>query len=276
MLTALSIENRQGKNAFARLFNLVRGNSAYASINSARGVALRHVHYINRTGKVDWNRLGRIIDSGRKGILCSDEVVFPEDSGFTRFENGEFKSRLCVNLGLFVENRLGGRVPLAFYDPRGENTALIKDVVSCCGDVTVVTDNLTLYNERCEELTGELGASVHCSENRALLGNCPLVLAPTRINGLLPLSDEAVVLTSAPPTVCVHGFVYFDYSFRMPNFFDRIKPDDLSEEYFAGALYSRAYQRELGSIVPTSCSNLTSSQTASSIEKYLLRKNAVV
>jgi hypothetical protein len=55
----------------------------------------------------------------------------------------------------------------------------------------------------------------------------------------------------------------------MPNKFDSIKPKELSEEYFAGALYTKARQYELGSIVPTSCRNYSSTQTTMSICKYL-------
>ena len=270
MLTALNVEERLSGSFFGRLFDRLRGNSVSISINSARGVALRQINYINRTGKVEWGKILRLADSGRDAVLCGEDVILPPESGLKRFDNIEFKARLCVNLGLYIESKTGGEIPAAFYDPRGSFSGLFGDVVRGCREVTVITDNLSLYNDVCDKLAQDTGASPCCSENRSLLTGFSLVLAPAPIVNLLPLSGETIVLTSAAPTVCVPGFVYFDYSFRMPNMFDRIKPDNLSEEYFAGALYSRAYQRELGGIVPSSCSNLTSSQTVSSIEKFLL------
>ena len=55
----------------------------------------------------------------------------------------------------------------------------------------------------------------------------------------------------------------------MPNGFDALKPDELSEEYFCSALYTLGAQYELGSIVPLNCCGKYGSQTVNSLSELL-------
>jgi hypothetical protein len=57
----------------------------------------------------------------------------------------------------------------------------------------------------------------------------------------------------------------------MPNGFAKIKPSELDEEYFCSALYVLEKQHQLGTIIPISCSNSSSSQTVKSICDYLVK-----
>lgn len=266
MLTALTIENLQGDKWYKRLYNVLRGNSLRVEINSARGVALRHIIYINRTGRVDWLRLNSVVGSQRNHLLCGEDIALPGDLGFRRFDNRDFKIKLAGNLGIYVLSRLEDKdIAVGLYDPCGEQGELLGDIVRYTSNAVAVSDNTEAYSLLGEKICCDTGATVQATDNRSRLGDCRLVIAPEQIRETLPLRSDAVVLSSQPPTVCTPGLVYYDYRFRMPNKFDTIKPRELSEEYFAGALYTKARQYELGSIVPTLCCNFGSTQTIPSI-----------
>ena len=274
MLTALTIKNAVPKNCFGKVFNTIRGNSINVEIKSARGVVLRDIVYINRNGKVNWYELDREIGAQRNRLLCSENILFPKNLGFKRFENIEFKIQLACNLGVYTLSKLKSEIPeinVGVYDKDANCTNLLEELINYSGNIFVVTDRKEKYEETAEKIALSEGAVVSVSENRGALSDCPLVIAPVQINESLPVSGGAIVLTSFAPTVCVTGLVYFDYHFRMPNMFDKIKPESLSCEYFAGALYTQGRQYELGSIVPTTCSNYSSSQTPRSICDYLIR-----
>lgn len=274
MLTALTIESVKTGKWYKKVFNKLRGNSIITEIKSARGVALRDIRYINRNGVVDWYALDSVIGAQRNHILCNDSVIFPENMGFKRFENTEFKRRLACNLGLFVLSKIKSEIPdlkVGVYDGGTDCSPLISELVNYCGNIQLVTDNPEQYDDMAETVLSDTGIVVNVSENRETLSDCPLIIAPARIDESLPVSGSSIVLTAFAPTVCVTGLVYFDYYFRMPNMFDRIKPESLRNEYFAGALYTKGRQYELGSIVPTTCSNYSSSQTPKSICEYLVR-----
>ncbi len=274
MLTALTIKKEESRKWYKKLFNYVRGNSLYSEIKSARGVVLRDITYICRNGTVNWYALDSEIGAQRNHLLCDDSIVFPKNMGFKRFENTDFKRRLACNLGIYILSKLKGELPdikTALYDPAGECPDALKGIVNFCGNINVVSDNAEAYEGISEELMDESGASVFISGKRDNLSDCALIIAPCRISESIPASGGAIVLTSFAPMVCTSGLVYFDYHFRMPNMFDRIKPESLSCEYFAGALFTKGRQYELGSIVPTTCSNFSSSQTPRSICDYLIR-----
>ena len=273
MLTALSIENQTSEIWYKKIFNKLRGDSVCVDIRSARGVALRHITYLSRNGTVNWVRLSKLIGAQRNHLLCGDDILLPADMGFRRFDNKAFKIQLASNLGVFVLSKLQNKVSglsVGIYDLGGDCTRLLPELVRYTDNLTVITDNLDDYNSAANAVSEDIGAVVQVTDNRARLMECALIIAPEQINELLPLSGNVIVLTISAPTVCTPGLIYYDYHFRMPNMFDRIKPVDLSAEYFAGALYTKARQYELGSIVPTACSNYASSQTYRSICEHLM------
>lgn len=274
MLTALTVKNVIPKNCLEKIFNRLRGNSIKIEIKSARGVVLRDIVYINRNGKINWYALDSEIGAQRNQLLCTDNILFPKNSGFKRFENIEFKIQLACNLGVYVLSKLKSEIPdikVGVFDKNACCTNLLEELINYSANIVVVTDYKDEYENTAERIAFSEGAVVSVSENRDALSDCPLVIAPGQINESLPVSGGAIVLTAFAPTICVTGLVYFDYHFRMPNMFDELKPESLSCEYFAGALYTKGRQYELGSIVPTTCSNFSSSQTPRSICDYLIR-----
>lgn len=274
MLTALTIEKAKAEKWYLKILNKIRGNSICTVIRSARGVAVRDVKYICRNGSVNWYELDREIGIQRNHLLCSENIVFPDNMGFKRFENTEFKIRLTCNLALYILSKLKGEIPdlkVGIFDCGVNCVNLLNEITKYCSDISVVSSNPDEYEKTAEKITEETGIGIYLTDKTSVLEKCAFIIAPGQIRENLPVSGGAVILTSFPPTVCVPGLVYFYYHFRMPNMFDKIKPKSLSCEYFAGALYTNGRQYELGSIVPTTCANFSSSQTPRSICEYLVR-----
>ena len=270
MLTALTIKNETSKKWYKKIVNKLKGNSVDVQLKSARGVSLRHITYTDRKGKIDWTRLNAMIGNQRNHLLCSEQIILPSKIGFRRFQNNEFKTRLASNLAIYILSKLDDKnIKVGLYDLKGEYTEILPYLVKYSANSVVVTENSTAYEYEVNNIYEETGATVQLTSNRIHLMDCPIVIAPEQICETLPLSGDTIVLSVSPPTVCTAGLVYYNYHFRMPNQFAEIKPPELSEEYFCGALYTKAGQFELDSIVPTICSNPISTQTRASILDYL-------
>lgn len=275
MLTALTINNVISNKWYQKLLSRLRGNSIRTEIKSARGVVLRHITVDKRYEPLDWELLDSIIGAQRNHLICSDSIILPAELGFKRFDDSYFRSLLSLNLTLKVIAGLKNKVELSYalYDPDGDFPEFIAEASRYCGDVSVITDYPEKFEDAVSRAADDIGSSVQVSDNRDRLMNCSLVTAPQQIREPLPLRGNSVVLTGKAPTTCVPGLVYFDYHFRMPNMFDRLKPSELSEVYFSAALFTKARQRELGSIVPLTCFNYSSSQTARSLCEYFANKD---
>ena len=269
MLVALTVKRQEPKSYIEKLINRVRGDRIVTEINSVGGVALRDITYISRTDKINYEKLASALGESQN-ILCEKNTVLP--SGFCRFENREFKSLLSINLGVFILSELkksGVDLPVGFYDPEGVWGDHLKRLSRYNNNILAVTDNLTRYDKISEEILSGSGAVIIVTDNRHRLADCKIIIAPDGISEPLCCLGNTVVLAGEKPSLSLPCVCYYDYSFRTPNTFASLKPARFSAEYFSGALFSLARQYELGSVVPTSCSNDAFSQTLASLVKYL-------
>lgn len=270
MLVALNVKNQFPKSFLKKLFNKVRGDRIVTQINNVGGVALRDITYIKRKGKINFEKLSSALGETRS-ILCNEGVVLPE--GFSRFENREFKSLLSINLGVYVLNELkkaGEDLHVVFYDPEGLYGEHLSRLSRVNNSLTVVTNKVEQYSEISENILNDSGAVVSVTDNRLRLMDCRLVIAPEGVREPLTTLGNTVILSGEKPALTLSGVCYYEYSLRTPNSFAALKPARFSAEYFSGALYSLARQYELGSIIPTSCSDSAHSQTPASLVKYLI------
>lgn len=271
MLTALSVNVPERAEGLKRLRNRLRRDRVDVQVSRARGVSLRHITYTSYSGEVRLDRADRLIGAQRSQLLCSEKLVFPMSSGYRRFYSWSFSARLCANMALETLRLCpsAARLRCGIYDPKGvASDYLLQSLAYCVNPVVIDGDN-EIYSLARERALTELGAPVTVTRNLSELERCGFVLAPTGIDVPLKLSPDAVVLTSGEPSTPVSGEVYYKYRFRMPNGFDALKPDELSEEYFCSALYTLGAQYELGSIVPHNCCGKYGSQTVNSLSELL-------
>ncbi|MBQ5398798.1 MAG: hypothetical protein IIU14_05090 [Ruminococcus sp.] len=274
MLTALTINEIKSDKWYINLLERLRGNSVKTEIKSARGVVLRHITVDKRCERLDWELLDSIIGAQRNHLICSDSIILPKELGFKRFDDSRFRSLLSLNLTLKVISKLKNKLDLSFalFDPEGDFPYFVPEASRYCSDIVAVTDNPEKYEQAVQTAADDNGASIQLTQSRDRLMDRTLITSPAQIREPLPLPGDSVTLTGKAPTVCLAGLVYFDYHFRMPNMFDRLKPSELSEVYFSAALFTKARQHELGSIVPTTCFNFSSSQTPRSLCEFIAGK----
>lgn len=272
MLTALTIIDKRQSRWYKRLINFIRGDSIKLIINTARGVTVHRIIYINRKDNINWNKISSLAGEQKSCIICKSDVVFPDDMGFVRFRSYDFEERISVNMAIFVIKQVYKILPklkVGLYDPDGSYCDALAGIVKYTSDIKVVTSNKENYEDVMDRIMEEYGAVVVTSDNIDSISDCHIVIAPKKIEEIIPIRQKALVLTGQRPAVCLGGLVYYRYCFRMPNKFERIKPAEISDEYFTSVLYSKAKQYNLGTIVPAMCRNDSSVQTLNSLVSYV-------
>ena len=253
MLTALSVKV-PARQKWDGLRKRLRRDRVEVETRQARGVTLRHVTYISYSGQLRLDKLDSAIGSRREGLLCSDKLIFPRQSGYRRFYSTAFSSRLCTNfaLGLLQGCKSAAGLRVALYDPEAYCADYLFSLLEVCSDVAVVTSCFEPYFYVADRALNELGAVALVTKNRGELKNRDVIIAPRPVVEAVCFDSSALVFTVSPPGENTGGTVFWRYHFRMPNGFAQLKPEELGEEYFCSALYTLGAQYELGSIMPLS------------------------
>lgn len=187
-------------------------------------------------------------------VLCEKEDwIFPKNSPFARFSGRELMAPLSINAGVAVLSRSclpPKEVRVGLYDPQARWMPALRRLLFLSSNLTVLTEDVELYEFECRRLMEEYGASVRVGDSCGMLSRCGVVLAPGRINRALPLQGDALVFTGAPPGACVSAMVYDDYLLKLPRELLEMKPDFLSDTYFAKAVYSLCRRKSLRHLTP--------------------------
>ena len=269
MLTSLNIIAPEYKNAFAGAIGRLRGDSITEEITRG-AVGLRRITYIKRGAEPKPNKLYKRLGKNAV-VLCSESTRLPE--GITRFCSDSFSGRLCVNMALETLRRLDSpeELRLGIYDPEAAEADFLFEALKLCRSPVAVTCDILPY-DRIRRLALELlGASAMITRNTRELGDCDLIVAPTRICVPLPIKRSAVVLTAGAPYVGLSGRIYGSYEPILPEPLERLRPPELGAEYFGSALYTLCGMFRLGSLVPTGCVSLDGRdrQTVESLRNLL-------
>ena len=97
MITSLNVVFPEKCGKIRGFFNRLRGDKVCVEIKRARGVSVKQLTYICRRQKVNLNKIDRAIGNQRTRLLCCEEMIFPNDSGYKRFYSPLFSARLCTN-----------------------------------------------------------------------------------------------------------------------------------------------------------------------------------
>lgn len=270
MLTVLTVEDRV-QERMSKFRKLLCANVLKVEEKNYRGIVIRYIRYINRKGKVNWDKISRKAGEGReKLIYCGDEAV-PKDVGIDIFSPHEFRGRLCANMGLGIL-RIMERVPkslrVGIYDPKGEVSDLAEHLLRFTDNLVVVTKNRKIYETQANRLMWDMGAVLRVSLRPSTLSTCGLIIAPCVLDvPFIPMS-KSVVLTCAAPKVSLKCLVYHKYSLNLPQELSALCPDSIDTDIFAAGLYSLCRFYALGSAMPFACSSLNDTQTTEDLSKY--------
>ncbi len=271
MLTVLTIDNRIYRGKGGKLLGAVSHNSLKVQVRKDP-VAIRHLRYINRRGKINWNKIAKAAGQGRARLIYSGEFPVPEDTGIKVFEPFELRQRLCGNMALAVLDVMRDvpkKLRIGLYDPQGEYADLPEHFLKYTDNLIVVTKNYNVYREQADRLLTETGAVLCVSPHISLLSTCGFIISPSVIDTVFTPQTSALVLSSVKPSVPLSCRVYYKYSFHLEKSLMELKPQGLDTEIFAGGLYSFCGFYALGSLVPLVCSSDRDTQTTLSLRRYL-------
>lgn len=272
MLTALSVVVPTEKNKFQKLLHKLKKDKVDIKIERARGVFLKHIIYTSYSKSLRLEILDEAVSGQRSRLLCGSNITFPADSHYKRFESSSFSSRLCTNMAIQILRKCKDTdLKIGIYDTEGLQSDALIWMLRHCSDIVVFTRNPEPYLKANQDALDEIGASAIITKSVEELENCNMIIAPSEIRDNLNVNKECILLTISKPAINFDCQLYYRYHFKMPNGFDRIKPEELDEEYFCSALYTLANQYELGTIVPLTCRNAQVSQTINSLVAQLTK-----
>lgn len=267
MLTFLTVQRTQTK----RL--LPFRNKIFLELKSAEGVDIKHIKYIHRHGKIQWDKIRKLSGDEAKRILAKEDLPLPENSGLGRFYCLELKSRLCLNMAIEVLKNLRdfkGGFKVAIFDTDGRIADGAGALLRFTENLTVVTRMTGMYNAEAERLMQESGAVLSVSRRMKSLSDAQLIIVPQKLETQLPVEKSAVILTVAPPAVSQRCGVYYKYYFNLSEELIKLLPEGFDAEYLASALYTLCGRYDLGSLVPQATKGEGNAHTLVSLSKYLM------
>ena len=168
MITSLNVVFPEKCGKIRGFFNRLRGDKVCVEIKRARGVSVKQLTYICRRQKVNLNKIDRAIGNQRTRLLCCEEMIFPNDSGYKRFYSPLFSARLCTNMALFALSKFDTpeRLTVGIYDPDAQCTDLVSFVLKYTGNACIITDNEDVFYDELNTIAEETGALslIHISE----------------------------------------------------------------------------------------------------------------
>ena len=157
---------------------------------------------------------------------------------------------------------------IGLFDPDGENSDLPAFLLDCTRNLTVVTYAPEIYSPCADMMLEEKGAVFSLSSNIGDLENCDFVIALEPIREKIYPKGNCVIISSDKPSVPLQCQCYWDYSVDVPEQYKKLRPKDVPEITFCGALFELCGVYELGSQIPLVCRNSTTAHTAASMGTY--------
>ncbi len=267
MLTFLSVENPERK----RFFSLK--NKISLELKSAEGIDVKHVKYIHRRGKIRYDKIRKLCGEEAGRLLTKEDLDLPEGSDLRRFYCDELKVRLCLNMAIEVLKDLKAfseKISVAIYDPDGKIADGAGALLRYTRSLTAVSRMTGMYSAEAERVMEECGAVLNVSRRMKSLAEAKLIIAPVKLQSLLPVEKSAVILTVAPPSVSQRCPVYYKYYFNLSEELIKLLPEGFDAEYLASALYTLCGRYDLGSTVPQAVKGEGTAHTLVSLSKYLM------
>lgn len=243
MITALTIKHEQPnglKEKLRALFspyeiNIKRINDDYL------GLELLHITYIQKSGKVRFNKIKKSVNADFHETLCSNSLSLPRKLGFKRFDNPMYIRRLCVNAAeSYIKglNRNPNELRISLFDPSGRFSFAAERLIKYTNSLQVATNAMKFYQSENERFMREYGATIFLHSNFYDIVPCDVLIAPQTITMPISCGSTMTIFTGSVPKAPVCGIVHDNFSVQLPVCLEEIKPKELSDTYFLSALYT--------------------------------------
>lgn len=268
MMTALHIEEHDG--GFFRFLHRNRIRVEHRYCDSAQLKCVTYEHY---RGRVGWTGIDRFVKAQRNRVLCSPDLLLPQECGYKRYVSHALSRRMCENAALYLLRTVEARgIKVVLIDNSGDSVGLTENLSDFCDPVYVVTTATDIYAAQAEYLLNEKGAALRICRDSACLRDVDLIVAPEQITDTLFCPHDALILTGETPAVSQNTTAVYEYFFDLPQKYRELCPDFLTEMYFASALYAMAGVRELGAELFTRCGDGVILQTRQSLSQLFKKR----
>ena len=272
MLTLLTVDEKESSVFRKKLLRCLPVNRIKTEYRASGERMLRHIHYINRNGRINYQKIAKRAGEDRFRILFDGDLLL-KNKHIAPFIPTAFRARLCVNMGLAVLESMK-ELPKSFrvglYDPLGEAVDAAERIVEFTDNFTVVTKSIPLYGKEAERLMWEKGVSLRVSRRASSISQCDLIIAPSKLREKFSTKSKAVILTCDCPSFPLLSRVYYRYDLKLPQNILPLCPEGFDAELLAGGLYSIWGVYALGSLVPLLAVNGRDTQTYISLSRYFL------
>lgn len=276
MITAVNLEDRTKRGAGV-LLNIFKRNRIRVEHSYCDTAAVKSVTYERYRGQVSWAYIERFVKSQRKSLLCPDTLIFPEESGFERYESSLLSRRMCENAALYLLRSINKRtVRTVLMDKNGEHSQMCESLIKYADPLYVVTEAPDIYIAQAEYLLSEKGAALRVSRSRGCLRFADLIISPEAPDSDMLCPTDCVILSGEKPSVRQNAPVICKYCYDLPKKYSEIKPGYLDDMYFASALYDLAGAHELGAQLFSRCSDGQVLHTRMSLTELLEKRLSAV
>ena len=253
MLTTLNIQQVRYNTRFSRFIGRLKKDKIEVSYRQLGSIKVKCVDYTQNSQRVNWDKLDKIIRAQRNRLLCKKYLCLPASIGYKRYDDNEYKIRLCTNLGVKLVALCDNNISVGIIDLKAEHTALVAHVLRYTDSVTVVTDRDDIYKDVADNILEESGAPIRISKSQKSIYNCELIFDLSASVNISSLRADALVLGIKEYESESNCTVIFDYKATLEKPFDSLCPPYLDETYFASALYSLHNVYQLGALIPHTC-----------------------
>lgn len=258
MITSLQIIEEENNTIISKLRSLFFPCKIETGIVRSDNISVYNIRYHKRRGSIDFEKLYDKCIGHSKVILC-DKNVNLFNTPFRRFESTLLNKCLMKNyiINILTLSEISPKdLKISYYDPDAGNPSFVSELLRFSSNLTVVTDMPKFYEKEVDRITDNSGASVLVSNNTSDLFPCDILIAPDIIRKAIPSYESSLIFTCAKPAVSLCGNIICGYPSDFPERITSICPEGTDIGYFISAVYVIFKEKELGRIIPHSCSDM--------------------
>lgn len=273
MLFVLNIEKKIEVNLIDKLKNWFIKSKLEVHEQQLGIVNVTYINVKLTHKKIPWKKIKKILKDNNK-ILCDKEIKIPNNIDIQRYDSNALNIKLCKNAAIDILNKANinkENFKLVVYDPEGNHVDILEKVINVSRNIIVISDNKDLYQKEQNRLLKKYGISILVTDNKDWTYSGNFIIAPDEITEPLQISFNGIIFTGVKSQYILNGKIYDEYKISK-NKYEKLKPKNLSLEYFLNVVYDKYKILELGECVPISCANSNESFSLDYIKK-ILNKN---
>lgn len=204
------------------------------------------VFFVVRTeksfGKILWKKLERCLGILRQCVLLPEGVTMPSDISITEFVPDIFPRLLLINSA--TDYILSHRCDFAFrsltvFDEMGIYMAYIEKLLPCFSNIKIVTYEMAEYEKLSRYLMEKYGFSLLLTDKED--ANSDAIISH---NCNMPLFYKGTVFTNENKHL-MNAKVFSGSEIKLPDLYEKLRPDNTDTLQFASALYEKCDVSEL-------------------------------